>query len=383
MTKYLRELDYKDLFFISTGHILGAGIFVLLGKISKYAGYHSWLSILVAGIITYWLAQSFINISLKYKKNDSENKVVKEVFGKNVSDIVTGGILLGNIMACLVVAISFGGYLTELLPVSHTFGSIICILLSSIIGIVGVKETSLFTNITAIMEISGLFLIAGLGAFYLLKNYGKSKRSLVSYMGSLSSLRSLKTWKNILIGAFLIMFAFFGFETVVRFVEESKKPSINIPFAVNHSLYFTTFIYLLIAVISVSFVSPKKLGKSIAPLADVIKAIPYGKFAAPYLSLTALVSTINTFLITSTGTSRFINEYFKDISKKTGFKFLDFFTKLNSYTNTPVNATLLVNFIVLILLLSKFSIVRATSIGNIGIFKGLFAIKLADMMGKI
>ena len=382
MTKYLKELDYKDLFFISTGHILGAGIFVLLGKISKYAGYHSWLSILIAGFVAIWLAQSFIYISKKYKKNDAEHEAIEETFGKKPSNLVTAGILLGNLMSCLVVAISFGGYFTHLLPGGHTFGSFVCIVLSAIVGVVGIKETSLFTNITTIMETSGLYLIIGLGAFYLFKNYGKFKIALISYFASLSTLSSFKSWKGILIGAFLIMFAFFGFETVIRFVEESKKPLVDVPRAINHSLYFTTFTYLLIAITSVSVLSPDKLGDSIAPLADVIETIPYGKIVAPYLSFTALVSTMNTFLLTSTGVSRFINEYFKDISKKTGLGFLEYFTRLNSYTQTPVNATVLVNVIVVLLLMSKIGIVPATAIGNIGIFVGLFAIKLADIMGK-
>ena len=207
---YLKELDYKDLFFISTGHILGAGIFVLIGKIAKYSGYHSWLSILIAGYFSYWLAQSFITLSKKYKKNDSENQIVEEAFGKNASNLVSSGILIGNLMSCLVVAISFGGYLTHVLPVSHKLGSIICILLCTIIGVIGIKETSIFTNVTTIMEISGLYLIILLGLFYLLKNTAKTKKLLLSHISTLPSLLNLKNSKNILIGAFLIMFAFLG-----------------------------------------------------------------------------------------------------------------------------------------------------------------------------
>ena len=62
MTDYQRVLTQTDLFFAGTGHIIGAGIIVLLAETSKYSGKYTYISTLIAGLLIFYIAQSYIKI---------------------------------------------------------------------------------------------------------------------------------------------------------------------------------------------------------------------------------------------------------------------------------------------------------------------------------
>ena len=404
MSNYSKQLDYIDLFLLSTGHILGAGIFVLVGKISKYSGYNSWISILIAGLMALWFGKSFINIAKKYPQNDTEYKVIEERFGTTISKMVTTGILIGNVMTCLVVALSFGGYLSEISPFSSQFSALLCVLISSFIAIIGIKETSIFTNITTIMETSGLYLIIILGIYQLVFQ----QSGISSIVGNIKNFKNLKNIKNlvnlinlkdvnitsiisgILLGAYIIIFAFFGFETVVRFIEESKNPDEDVPRAISNSIYFTTFTYILVSIISLSFIKPTIISNSKAPLFDVIKKMPLGSYLAPFLGITAVVSTLNTFLLTLAGNSRLFANFVKLDENNTSnnkelyspiiLKLSSLMSNIDSKYKTPVNSTIFFTIIILVLMIIKLDIIPATIVGNTGIISGLLGVKMADIL---
>ena len=43
-TKLNRSLKFFDIYLISLGYIIGAGIFILIGSTTKYAGKYVWIS---------------------------------------------------------------------------------------------------------------------------------------------------------------------------------------------------------------------------------------------------------------------------------------------------------------------------------------------------
>ena len=49
--RYVRNLEFSDLFFAGYGFIIGAGIFTLLPFIIKYGKGSSWFSFVLGGLI--------------------------------------------------------------------------------------------------------------------------------------------------------------------------------------------------------------------------------------------------------------------------------------------------------------------------------------------
>jgi amino acid transporter len=67
--------------FIGVGAMVGAGIFALLGQAGAIAGSATWLSFLVAGVISLFLGFSFIKLSLRYLSRGGLIELLAVEFG--------------------------------------------------------------------------------------------------------------------------------------------------------------------------------------------------------------------------------------------------------------------------------------------------------------
>jgi amino acid transporter len=111
-----------------------------------------------------------------------------------------------------------------------------------------------------------------------------------------------KVLSGITFASLLAFFAFVGFEDLANVVEEAKDPQQNVPRAMALTLLITSVLYVLIAAISVSAVSPSVLAASPAPLSLVFSFV--AKVSPTTFSAIAIVSTLNTILAQITMTAR-------------------------------------------------------------------------------
>ena len=51
MSDLSKVLTFTDIYLLSIGYIIGAGIFVLIGDVSKYAKSLSWLTFVIACLL--------------------------------------------------------------------------------------------------------------------------------------------------------------------------------------------------------------------------------------------------------------------------------------------------------------------------------------------
>ena len=89
-----KVLNFVDVYFISLGFMIGAGIYSLLNIVTKYSGKYAWLSFLIGGFISLMTAFSYYDLSkldiletdsLEYTyvtKSISQNSVFKISFVK-------------------------------------------------------------------------------------------------------------------------------------------------------------------------------------------------------------------------------------------------------------------------------------------------------------
>ncbi len=105
-----KTLTYPDLLLAGIGHVVGAGIFTLIGK----AGAYTWLATLIAGLVVYGVSRSYININNKYEANNAEYQIIKDATAKiGISYVPTVTIwasIVGAVLTCYVVSQAFGGY---------------------------------------------------------------------------------------------------------------------------------------------------------------------------------------------------------------------------------------------------------------------------------
>ncbi len=89
-----RDLSLVEITLTGIGNILGAGIYVLMGKAAGLAGNFVWFSFLFAGVTAALSAFSYMELSSMYPRAGAEYEFVKRAFGERT------GLLPGSL--CLL-----------------------------------------------------------------------------------------------------------------------------------------------------------------------------------------------------------------------------------------------------------------------------------------
>jgi len=146
------------------GLILGAGIYVLIGEASGFAGNSMWISFLLGAIVAIFAGLSYSELSALYPKAAAEYTFVKNAFKNNFFGFIVGWLTaITSIIVAATVSLGFGGYLTQFVDLPITIGAIILIVILSIVNFIGIKESAWANTIFAIITAGGLVLIIFLG----------------------------------------------------------------------------------------------------------------------------------------------------------------------------------------------------------------------------
>ena len=330
MTELRKTLSFMDIYLFSIGFIIGAGIFILIGKVGKTAKEYSWISFLLAGIISILISTSYFDISHLNKTNSSEIKMVKDYFGE-YSGILYIIIILGiGIFTSSSVSLSISETLQPILNMSRYFLSILFISIFTIINCIGIRESAMFNHCSTIIEIIALIILIC---------YGFNSKKSIEY-----SSKSIGFTK-IIYTTMLAMFAYSGFETTIKLTEESKNPN-DVPKAMLASIVSASILYILIALVSVKNMSPKELMSSSFPLVDLSKLL-LGNNTSKLFLFIGIISISNTLLISMLGTSRIVKSI-GDMYPK-----LEWLGSINKNTQTPINASIIVAISSILCLLIK------------------------------
>jgi amino acid transporter len=79
-----RELNLLEITLVGIGNILGAGIYVLMGKAAGLAGNMVWFSFLFAGATAALSALSYMELASMYPRAGAEYEFVKRAFGDRI-----------------------------------------------------------------------------------------------------------------------------------------------------------------------------------------------------------------------------------------------------------------------------------------------------------
>jgi len=288
-SKLKKELSLLEITLIGIGNILGAGIYVLIGKAAGLAGNMVWFSFLFAGATASLSAFSYMELASMYPRAGAEYEFVKKAFGERTGLFVGLLVIYFVVITSSAVALGFGRYFSNLFGNENLTAAVGLFIFLSLIMIHGIKESARLAILISFIEVSGLLIVIYTG---------------FPYLGTVNYLET-PSLSGVLEASTLIFFAFLGFEDIVRLSQETKEAEKTTPKALLIAISFTVFLYMCVAVTSVSVLDFRVLGLSGAPLADVA-SVSLGNDAFVLMSWIALFSTMNTVLVVMLGGSRLV-----------------------------------------------------------------------------
>lgn len=343
-----RTLEFRDLLMFGIGGVVGAGIYAIIGQASALSGNVLWLSFMIAAVVAILTAMSYAEFVSRFPDAGGSFEYIKQGIGEKTALFMSVFMAFTGIVAAAAIAISFAGYLSLLIAIPQWLGIIAVITLMAIFNIFGSKYSANFNTFSTIITLLGLAIVV----LVCIPDWGSHDLLLMRSNGL----------EGVLAGAALIFFSYVGFEDLVKLAEDAKQPRRDLPRAILISGVLVLFIYILIAISSISVLGSERLGNSDAPLAEVLEA-KLGAIGATILAVVALFATSKTVLSNILGTSRLLY----DIARDTNISWLKSFTTISGIGNAPNYAIIAISIVsIAFALIGSLKVVA--SISNIFIF---------------
>jgi len=350
-----RSITLPMMVLYGLGTTIGAGIYALIGEIAHIAGYYSPISFLVASIMAGFTAISFAELSARFPRAAGAALYVKQGFNSDrLSTLVGLLVISAGLVSAAALVNGFVGYLHQFLELERVSAIIIITLILGGIAAWGIAESVIIASIITIVEIGGLLLVVLVS--------GDALLTLPDRWAELIPPANIASWSGIYLGAILSFYAFIGFEDMVDVAEEVKNVKRNLPLAILLTLGITTFIYMLLIITAVLSMPPSELAKSEAPLAEIYQFHTGEKAIA--ISIIGIFAIINGALIQMIMASRVLY----GLSSRGLLPQL--LSSVHQHTQTPLIATAVVTFTILIVALigRLTSLAEMTSIIMLSIF---------------
>jgi basic amino acid/polyamine antiporter, APA family len=307
------------------GNILGAGIYVLVGKVAGFAGSSTTLAFLIAMVTAAVTALSYMELAGRYPVSASVSVYLHRAFGKRWLSTAIGLTMVGGgVASAAALAQGFAGYLNSFVAVPTIAGSLGLLVVLGAVSIKGIGESATMAALLTGLEVLGLVLVIW---------FGRNAFAHID-VGRLLAIDPAVGVAGVFTGAFLAFYAFIGFEDMVNVAEEAKRPSRTMPLAILFALLASTVLYLLVVVVSTTLVSPAELAASEAPLTLVFERS--GASHGVLLSVIGMVAAMNGVIVQIIMGSRILYGLAKEgwIHGR--------FARVHGSFQTPVRATLVV-----------------------------------------
>jgi amino acid transporter len=331
-TELRRTIGLPLLLFYGMGNIIGAGIYVLIGKVSGEAAMYAPVAFLAASIVAGFSAFSYSEMSARFPFSAGVAVYIDEGFHlKNLSRLTGILMAVAGMVSAAAISRGFYGYFYSIIQAPEIIVITAVILSLGLLTIWGISQSVAAAAVLTVIEISGLLLIIWAGRDVLSTAPAQVEQLLPPFQ--------ISAWSGILLGGFLAFFAFIGFEDMVNIAEEVKNPKRTLPAAILLALLFSTLIYILVSVIAVLALDSKALSESKAPLADLLSAT--SEIDPRIISSISMLAIVNGALIQMIMASRI----FYGMAKK-GWIWSGL-AKVSKRTRTPVVSSWLVIVIIL------------------------------------
>lgn len=252
-SELLRVLTLKDAVGIGLGAIIGAGIFVVTGVAAGVAGPAFIIGLIIAGIVAGFNGLSSAQLAAVYPQSGGTYeygyRILNPAFGFSAGWMF----LISKLSAAGVVAIGFGSYFYQLVPVSSPMVlSITAVIFLTIANYFGIKKAGALNLIIIGITLLSLlyFVFSGIpqidaGNFQPFNPFG------ISGIAEASA---------------LLFFAFTGYARIATLAEEVKEPEKTIPRAVIITIISAIILYAAVSYVAIGVIGTEQMSGSKSPL---------------------------------------------------------------------------------------------------------------------
>jgi basic amino acid/polyamine antiporter, APA family len=347
-TTLKRSLNLPLFTLYGLGNILGAGIYVLIGKVAASSGLFLPIAFFVASIVAAITACTYAEMSSRFPHSAGEAVYLQQGFNLQWLSVLVGLLIAtGGIVSAATMARGFAAYFNVFLSWPAVLVMALLIVILALVSIWDITKAVAIAALFTILEILGLCIIIGVGADKLL--------TLPQRLPELIPAADFIVWQGIFLGAFLAFYAYIGFEDMVNVAEEVKSPRKTVPRGIILTIIIATFFYMLVALIAVLAVPIGQLAGSDAPLAIIYQQSTGNK--PVIISLIGMFAITNGILIQIIMASRILY----GMSKEGWLPSI--LGRVHPWTRTPIISSTLVAGIILLLAASLplESLAKATS----------------------
>jgi len=290
---------------LGTGVMIGAGIFVLMGQIAELVGVLFPLAFLVGAIVVGFSAYSYVKFSNAYPSSGGVAMFMRKAYGPGtMAGTFSLLMYVSMVIAESLVARTFGSYTLRLFDVENTAVlvptlGVLLIAVAYIVNISGNKTIERTANVTAVIKIAGIAVlaIAGLAVagFPSVENWGRTGQGALTG-GSFNFVAALA----------LAILAFKGFTTITNQGGDILDPHRNLGRSIILSILICTVIYTILALSVASSLSVEEIitAKDYA-LAAAAKPV-FGELGLLFTVLLAMVATISGVIASVFSASRML-----------------------------------------------------------------------------
>ncbi|MEB2845129.1 amino acid permease [Rhizobiales bacterium RZME27] len=255
------------------GDILGTGIYALTGQVAAEVGGVVWLPFLIAFAVALVTACSYLELVTKYPQAAGAALYTHKAFGVHfLTFIVAFAVMSSGITSASTASRAFASNFTA--ATGFDFGAygvtgvaLFFIAAVALINFRGVGESVKMNVLLTVVELTGLFIIIGIGFWAIGNGQGD-----VSRVWTFEPAGDHGVIWSVVAATTLAFFAMVGFEDSVNMAEECKQPSRIFPKVLLGGLVITGVIYILVAISAITLVSAADLGEGETPLLKVVQA---------------------------------------------------------------------------------------------------------------
>ncbi|MGD8514140.1 MAG: amino acid permease [Granulosicoccaceae bacterium] len=350
-----RSLSLPLITFYGLGTIIGAGIYVLVGKVAGEAGHFTPLAFIVAAILAAFTAFSYAELVSRYPRSAGEAVYILHAFRRPwLAKLVGLLIITVGLVSTATLANGFVGYLDRFIVLPDYVGIAVLIVGLGALAAWGINQSVGFAALLTVVEIAGLVIVCW-----------AARDSVALIPANIDMLWpgvDVLAWQGVLLAAFIAFYAFVGFEDMVNVAEEVKDASRTLPQAIMLALVITTLLYVVVAMTANIGLPRELLVNSEAPLADLYAHASGDR--AVLISLIGLLSVMNGILVQIIMATRVLY----GMSAQGWLH--DWFARVHISTRTPLNATvfIVISVLALALWLPLVTLAKLTSFITMTVF---------------
>lgn len=364
-----RTLSLPLLTLYGLGTILGAGIYVLVGKVAGVSGSYAPAAFFMAALLAALTGYSYAQLSALFPKSAGEAVYIQQGLQKRwLAQLAGWLVMITGIVSAATLTRGFIGYLGVFLSLPDLLTVTTIIAAITFLACWGIRESAITAAIITIIEIIGLLIVIVAFQGSLFSNAGNWANLIPPF--------DLDIWLTISLGAFIAFYAFVGFEDMVNVAEEVIEPEKTLPKAIMLAVLFSSLLYVIIAIIAIFNLPVDELSQGDAPLARLLAL--KNQSLANLIALIGLVAVINGALVQVIMSSRMLYGLAKQSMAP------KIFSQIHHSFHTPVFATLTIALFIWLfaMMLPLVTLAKLTSFITLTVFflinASLFRIRLSN-----